>query len=594
MASENRKRRPVDRTLRSARRLAVERLEDRTPLAADVGAAFDETGFAAGDRPYLVEFRLQIVDENREPITRVEVGDPFQVEVYVDDLRDGMEPAQGGVFSAYVHFTFDMATVSIDGEIEYATAFPNGQTAEIETPGRIENAGAFAGLTPTRTDELLLMSVPFRANSEGVAEFGTEFAESIYYAIGIYGSDELVEPEELVFGAARLGVGQDFVGPAAWSVYGGAACSICTTATLEQRSDIETPLVDPRDRDDASVDVPLQQSEADEESREGSRASSENEISVSDDAGGDGYFDFDYELIEPFFVLRSAVDSDGHGHAASSLTVTRNEDVSVFASQRYPSSVYYRFSADLPWAVMWLSDVPFVRSVANRDAPGPNDDDADLTYTYATVGSSVSSDSNVPRLDSPLLLRQLPAVTSPPTGPLRVTPRAQPSFLGLASTVTPPMPKVGTFEIGAANGPQEADPVPLHIGFAHRDVLPDVSPAGTFTTSLPLMAARPSYQFSQLVQPARESGVLPSGFDVAAGRRRIDSEWDTELSNRITHVGAADDGGESRDSIPLRSRSWLLWHREEPLSSDRRPLDDQAAHDVIFAELAESTAEAAR
>src|SRR5687768_2051936 len=82
----------------SRRRLVVESLELRcllsaTPPEAALAPPLEQP-FA---QPTQVEVSLEVTDENGNRIDKVEVGETFQLRVFVHDVREGAE----GVFSLY-------------------------------------------------------------------------------------------------------------------------------------------------------------------------------------------------------------------------------------------------------------------------------------------------------------------------------------------------------------------------------------------------------------------------------------------------------------------------------------------------------------
>ena len=88
-----------------------------------------------------VGVRLEVTDLEGNVITTADVGDQFQLNAYVQDLRG--EDA-GGVFGAYVDVTYDSALASVgDSEIEYGTTYTNGKDGSTTTAGEIDEAGHY-------------------------------------------------------------------------------------------------------------------------------------------------------------------------------------------------------------------------------------------------------------------------------------------------------------------------------------------------------------------------------------------------------------------------------------------------------------------
>ncbi|NQU12137.1 putative Ig domain-containing protein, partial [bacterium] len=102
--------------------------------------------------------RLEATDLDGAPLATAFLGQTIFVSAYVQDLR--VDPQ--GVFAAY----FDMGytdVVSLNGAITYDADYPNGHSGDVATPGLIDEAGAFSGITPLGGDEQLLFTVPFVA-----------------------------------------------------------------------------------------------------------------------------------------------------------------------------------------------------------------------------------------------------------------------------------------------------------------------------------------------------------------------------------------------------------------------------------------------
>jgi len=90
------RRRTTRRRPSQSRGLVFESLETRALLAIDVA------------------FRLDVTDLAGAPINTVEVGDSFYLNAYVQDVREGIDPSDGGLFSAYMDVDYDTSRVSVD------------------------------------------------------------------------------------------------------------------------------------------------------------------------------------------------------------------------------------------------------------------------------------------------------------------------------------------------------------------------------------------------------------------------------------------------------------------------------------------------
>ncbi len=134
---------------------------------------------------------------------RLNAGEPFVLNVYVEDLRD----APTGIFSAYVDVLYDDQLVSVAGDVEFGSEFPNDTRVKLDQPGVLSQLGAFAGLETTGDGELLLASVTLTADSPGALEFRTELAEpSPVHDLLLYGRDEPVAAKNVIHPTATVEV----------------------------------------------------------------------------------------------------------------------------------------------------------------------------------------------------------------------------------------------------------------------------------------------------------------------------------------------------------------------------------------------------
>jgi len=134
-----------------------------------------------------VRFRLQAADVSGNPISSIAVGDSFQLQVFVTDLRsddgDGDATDRRGVAGAYLDLLYDLQRVSVTGNIQFAPDYQNVTTGNTSIPGLIDEAGAFqTSDQPLGAGELLLLSVPMRANAAGEATFRGDPADSVPFS----------------------------------------------------------------------------------------------------------------------------------------------------------------------------------------------------------------------------------------------------------------------------------------------------------------------------------------------------------------------------------------------------------------------------
>jgi VCBS repeat-containing protein len=136
-----------------------------------------------------VELKLEVASTDGTPISTVEEGEEFVVNVYVTDLRETPE----GVFAAYFDLLYDSSLVAVNGAIQYDGTFPNGRTGDTTTEGIVDELGAFTS-SSLGEGEFLLLSVPFIALESGsttvfVADPADNFPSSETL---LFGSDSAV------------------------------------------------------------------------------------------------------------------------------------------------------------------------------------------------------------------------------------------------------------------------------------------------------------------------------------------------------------------------------------------------------------------
>ena len=150
-----------------------------------------------------VLFRLEVVGASDTPISSIDVGGLFQVNVYVEDLR--AEPE--GVWAAFLDLVYNQQLVALTGPLTYGSSYPNQPIGNLSTPGLIDEAGALAGLSPLGGGEFLLLSVPMRATNAGTATFEANPADNLpSNEILLFGLDESVPVDDVGYGSVVLTV----------------------------------------------------------------------------------------------------------------------------------------------------------------------------------------------------------------------------------------------------------------------------------------------------------------------------------------------------------------------------------------------------
>ena len=148
-----------------------------------------------------VAFRLRATDMESNPITTIEVGESFQMQVFVEDMRD---PAEG-VFAGYLDLEYPASLVSIAGPISYGRDYQSGHSGDMSMPGLVNEAGGFDGVVPLGAGEFLLLSIPFKADFSGEALFESNGPDELpLREVLIYGRNTRVPNDQIDFGTSTL------------------------------------------------------------------------------------------------------------------------------------------------------------------------------------------------------------------------------------------------------------------------------------------------------------------------------------------------------------------------------------------------------
>lgn len=163
----------------------------------------------------VVNFALVFTDENGDPIETVNVGDNFELRVFVQDVRPA-DPL--GVFSAYMDvFYSGSANPMITGPIDFnEDVYASTQSGDTSTDGLIDELGAVDGISPLRTgDPVLLATVPMTATSGGMVTATSDPADNNPpNETTVFGLNRVILDTEIIFGTDTLTVNGAVAGAA--------------------------------------------------------------------------------------------------------------------------------------------------------------------------------------------------------------------------------------------------------------------------------------------------------------------------------------------------------------------------------------------
>ncbi len=164
-----------------------------------------------------VDYAISFEDMGGNPINEINIGQQFAMIVTVQDLRTGLDPTDAGIFAGYLDTLYDRNLVlpvfdaanGLGFDITFSAAYPNGLSGDAQTPGILDEVGAFQLITfPSEglgSDPVELFRTVFTANTAGVAEFNANPADLTPQHDTVYFSPTVeVPPADINYGLASL------------------------------------------------------------------------------------------------------------------------------------------------------------------------------------------------------------------------------------------------------------------------------------------------------------------------------------------------------------------------------------------------------
>ncbi|MFV2067501.1 MAG: Ig-like domain-containing protein [Pirellulales bacterium] len=129
---------------------------------------------AEGENDPVVRYIARTFDAaGNQEINTIGVGQEFQLQVWVDDLRQGV--ASPGVFAGYLDVLYDSSLASVSGAVVHNSAvFGNAPNANIATPGILDAVGSFSKSFSGSADPQLMWTLNFTADAPGSLTFTGE------------------------------------------------------------------------------------------------------------------------------------------------------------------------------------------------------------------------------------------------------------------------------------------------------------------------------------------------------------------------------------------------------------------------------------
>ncbi|MCO6456806.1 MAG: tandem-95 repeat protein [Pirellulaceae bacterium] len=160
------------------------------------------------DGEVFAKFTYEIVDGSGNPLTAINVGDEFTMNVFVEDARR----VPSGVFAAYLDVMFEQGLVEVVGPLSFGSQYTVARSGNTSTAGLIDEVGAASGsLSPLGGEKFLLFSANLKANIAGTERiFGDPADEPISHDMLVFGLDDAISTSLVDYGSVELTIGLGF------------------------------------------------------------------------------------------------------------------------------------------------------------------------------------------------------------------------------------------------------------------------------------------------------------------------------------------------------------------------------------------------
>ena len=145
--------------------------------ARDVLQVVQEINAGSGEGEFY-RIRPEITNTAGEVVTNVDVGETFNLSVFVQDQR-GADAA--GIFTAYTDVTYDASLVSVPAgsSVTHGPDFSDAVSSDLAVPGLLDEVGGLNQSTPGLGNEQLLFEITLTADAAGTLTFGTNPADDL-------------------------------------------------------------------------------------------------------------------------------------------------------------------------------------------------------------------------------------------------------------------------------------------------------------------------------------------------------------------------------------------------------------------------------
>ncbi len=185
-------------------------------------------GAAPSPAAEITRFRFQVRDLAGSPVEVVHVGDEFELQVHLRDVR----PEPLGILSAYLDVEYDPRLVShVSDSVVFGDQFGVITSGSTSAVGVLDEMGSFANgileIPPVPrlvgAQETLLLSARFRAVQVGSATFTGNPADTLpLHSITVLGLDDAVAVDDVYYDAVDVTIIPE---PTSFIIAGGGAYS---------------------------------------------------------------------------------------------------------------------------------------------------------------------------------------------------------------------------------------------------------------------------------------------------------------------------------------------------------------------------------
>ncbi|EMI21703.1 peptidyl-prolyl cis-trans isomerase cyclophilin type [Rhodopirellula maiorica SM1] len=158
----------------------------------------------------IAEIKLTITDLDGNPITAVQVGQEFNLNMIGVDARTGDD--LDGIFAAFADILFDSGLIQPKAgtAITFSDRFPTVQKGTI-SDGLIDELGAATDrLTPSELTDSLIATIRMEALGTGTVNIRSEPADAADSEVLLYGNDNRIPADAVAYGSVQLAIGQNF------------------------------------------------------------------------------------------------------------------------------------------------------------------------------------------------------------------------------------------------------------------------------------------------------------------------------------------------------------------------------------------------